>query len=223
MNFDIRSATLDDVAKITRLHVDSWKDTYPFMPAEVQISRSYAYRYEEWLEALSNPDPDQLILTLWDGETLAAFCNCNANHDPDLPEAKGELHAMYFHKKYRYRGHIANLYLIDRMIRFLLKRDLWPASMWCFEQNPFRRTYKDRGFIERIHRDRIIAGIAIPEVGYLTPEDPAELYVKMNDRLRRAVGAELQMTPPARPPHHPVPVAGQTDPETLTQNLLGQD
>jgi len=219
MDFDIRSATLDDVAQITRLHVDSWQDTYTFMPSSVHKNRSYAYRYEEWLEILSNPDPDHLILTLWDKDVLVAFSNCLPNTDPDLPNVKGEMHAIYFRKNYR--GQAASIHLADRMVRFLLKRNLWPACLWSFEQNPYRRIYTDRGFIESIHRDRIIAGVAIPEVAYITPLDPEELYVKWNDRLRE-VGAGLQMTPPVLPAPLPAPEVDRKDPEMSGQNLLGQ-
>lgn len=220
MNFDIRSATLDDVAQITRLHVDSWQDTYTFMPSLVHKNRSYAYRYEEWLEILSNPDPDHLILTVWNGDVLVGFCNCLPNTDPDIPEAKGEMHAIYFRKEYR--GHAIAVHLLDRMIHFLLKRDLWPACLWAFEENKIRHAYKASGFSEHVHRNRIISGVSIPEVGYLAPADPAELYVRMNDRLRE-VGAGLQMTPPALPVRLPAPEVDRKDPEMSGQSRLGQD
>ncbi len=221
MSLNIRPATLDDVAAITRLHVDSWKNTYTFMPGEVHANRSYAYRYEEWLESLSNPDPDHLILTVWNDVTLVGFCSCKRNDDDAIPEARGELHAAYFLKEYR--GHAIGVPLLDKMIRFLLKRDLWPACLWAFEQNQVRHLYKAGGFIERLHRDRVIAGIPIPEVGYLTPDDPAELYVTINRRLREE-GAGQQVTPPARPVA-PLPAAAidQTNPERSEQNLQDRD
>jgi ribosomal protein S18 acetylase RimI-like enzyme len=208
MTFTIRSATLADVAQITRLHVDSWRNTYTFMPPEVHVNRSYAYRYEEWLEALSNPDPDQLILTVWNDELLVGFCSCRASDDPAIPHAKGELHAAYFRKEYR--GHAIGVHLLDRMLRFLLKRNLWPACLWAFEENKVRHAYKAGGFIESVHRNRIIDGVSIPEVGYLTPDDPAALYVTMNRRLREE-DAGSQMTPPDRP----FPPASPTTRQTL--------
>ena len=123
---------------------DSWKNTYTFMPGEVHANRSYAYRYEEWLESLSNPDPDHLILTVWNDVTLVGFCSCKRNDDDAIPEARGELHAAYFLKEYR--GHAIGVPLLDKMIRFLLKRDLWPACLWAFEQNQVRHLYKAGGF-----------------------------------------------------------------------------
>jgi len=218
MTFDIRSATLADVAKITRLHVDSWQDTYPFIPPAVHANRSYAYRYEEWLEALSNPDPDQLILTVWNEDILVGFCSCRSSNDSDLPIAKGELHAIYFRKEYR--GHAIGVPLLDRMLRFLLKRDLWPACLWAFEENKIRHAYKAGGFIESVHRNRIIDGVSIPEVGYLTPDDPAELYVTMNRRLREEVAGE-QMIPPARPDLPASSTTHQINLETQSQNPQG--
>ncbi len=221
MSFEIRAATIDDVAAITRLHVDSWHNTYTFMPTEVHANRSYAYRYEEWLETLSNPDPDQLILVVMNGSTLIGFCSCKRNDDPGMPQARGELHAAYFSKEYR--GHAIGVPLLDRMIRFLLKRDLWPACLWAFEENKVRHLYKAGGFIEALHRDRVIAGKPIAEVGYLTPDDPAELYVTINRRLREE-GAGQQVTPPVRPVRPPAVAAiDQTDPETSEQNHPGQD
>jgi len=221
MTFDIRPATLTDVAAITRLHVDSWRDTYTFMPDSVHVNRSYAYRYEEWLEILSNPDPDHLILTAWDGDVLVGFSNCRRCDDPDLPEAKGEMHAIYFRKDYR--GKAIGFMLFDRMIKFLVKRDLWPTCLWAFKENQFRHTYKAIGFTEAVHRDRVIAGVAIPEVGYLAPESPEIFYTAINHRLREE-DAGQQVTPPARPVA-PLPAAAvdQTGPEMSAQNLQGRD
>lgn len=209
MDFEIRSATLADIGEITRLHVDSWRDTYTFMPQTVHANRSYAYRYEEWLEALSNPDPDHLILTAWDGDVLVGFSNCRRCNDPDLPEAKGEMHAIYFRKDYR--GLAIGYQLFEHMIRFLRKRDLWPACLWAFEEKQFRHTYKAIGFRDAVYRDRVIAGVPIPEVGYLSPPTPDIFYEAINRRLGEAAG-ERQTTPPARPGPLPLQAAGRTAP-----------
>jgi|GEM_PF-2365829 len=221
MTFDIRSATIADVAAITRLHVDSWRDTYTFIPKSVHDNRSYAYRYEEWLEILSNPDPDHLILTAWDGDILVGFSNCRRCDDPDLPEAKGEMHAIYFRKDYR--GKAIGFLLFDHMIQFLVKRDMWPTCLWAFEENQIRHTYKAIGFSEAVHRNRVIAGVSIPEIGYLAPQSPDIFYSAINRRLREE-GAVQQVTPLARPVLPPAAAAAdQTGPETSEQSHPGQD
>ena len=96
MSFDIRPATLDDVAEITRLHVDSGQNTYPFMPAEGHATRSYAYRYAEWLETPRNPAPAPLILVAMNGPSLIGFCSSSRNDDPDLPQARVEVYGACF-------------------------------------------------------------------------------------------------------------------------------
>lgn len=220
MNYVIRPATLDDVAAITRLHVDSWRDTYTFMPDSVHSNRSYAYRYEEWLEILSKPDPDHLILTVWDGDILVGFCNCLPCTDPDMPQAKGEMHAIYFRKDYR--GHALGAVLFERMIHFLIKRDLWPACLWAFEKNEFRHNYKNIGFHDAVYRDRIIAGVAIPEVGYLSPASPEGFFEAINQRLSEEESAQ-QGKPQPPLPQLPAQAIDQTDPGTSRQNPLGLD
>ncbi|MEQ9519806.1 MAG: GNAT family N-acetyltransferase [Parvibaculum sp.] len=220
MEYVIRSATLADVAAITRLHVDSWQDTYTFMPDSVHSNRSYAYRYEEWLEILSKPDPDHLILTVWDGNILVGFSNCLPCRDPDMPQAKGEMHAIYFRKDYR--GHALGAVLFERMIQFLIKRDLWPACLWAFEKNEFRHNYKTIGFTDAVYRDRVIAGVAIPEVGYLSPDSPEGFFDAINQRLSEEESAQ-QATQQIAHSQHPVPKADQTRPGTYPQNQPGLD
>ena len=218
MDYIIRSATLDDVAAITRLHVDSWQDTYTFMPASVHSNRSYAYRYEEWLEILSNPDPDHLILTVWDGDILVGFSNCLPCRDPDMPQAKGEMHAIYFRKDYR--GHALGAVLFERMIHFLIKRDLWSACLWAFERNEFRHNYKNIGFTDAVYRDRVIAGVPIPEVGYLSPASPEGFFEAINQRLAEEATAQ-QEKPQTAPPQPLAQEADQTRPGTSLQNQQG--
>jgi len=178
---EMRSADLEDAPDIARIHVSCWRDVYPFMPEEVHAARGYDVRLEQWTDLLGTPDPNRQILVVEDDGTTIGFTMVKENEDPAIPEARGELHAAYFLPQYR--GHAIGIHALNRMIHFLWSRDLWPVCLWAFRDNPVREKYEKAGWTPVVHRERDVAGVMIPEVGYTLANEMAEIYLYMNDRL----------------------------------------
>lgn len=206
---DIREATPEDAPQIARIHADMWREHYSFMPEEVFAARDYGARLKQWVGKLTNQDPDDFILVVTDGDQLVGFTSVTANKDDAVLQAKGEMHAAYFLPDYR--GHRIGVYALDRMIKHLVNRDLWPAVLWAFRDNPMRKKYEETGWTAVVHRDRIISGIALPEVGYLSPADPAALYPAMNRRRLDAEDASPQN--PLQPPSSQARSARRSQPD----------
>lgn len=180
----VEPAKRDDLAGIARIHVDCWREIYTFLPETVHRARNLTFRYEQWEDVLVQNRLNELLLAVrLDGE-LVGFAHANDAGDPDIPAAKALFNAAYFKPEVRKLS--VGVYVMDAMVNFAVERDLWPACLWAFEKNPGRDRNSAAGWREVVHRDRVIDKVSIPEVGYLSPDTPAELYGRMNRRLAAA-------------------------------------
>ncbi len=180
----VEPAVREDLAGIARIHVDCWREIYTFVPESVHKARNLTFRYEQWEEVLLQDRQNEVLLAVRLDGDLVGFAHANDAGDPDIPEARSLFNAAYF--KPGIRKQSVGVYVMDAMVNFAIERDLWPACLWAFEKNPGRDRNAAAGWQEKIHRNRVIENIAIPEVGYLSPETPAELYGRMNRRLAAA-------------------------------------
>lgn len=190
---EMRSACLKDAEAIARIHVSCWQDVYPFMPKEVHAARGYEFRLDQWTRTLEEQNPNQQILVIEDDGKIIGFTMVKENADPAMPDARGELHAAYFLPQYR--GHAIGIHALNRMIHFLWSRDLWPVCLWAFRDNPVREKYEKAGWTPVVYRDRDVAGVLIPEVGYTLSNEMAEIYLYMNDRLEDEAD-DTRLAPP---------------------------
>lgn len=189
----IRAATPRDLDAVAEIHVGCWNEIYKFMPKDVMESRDHARRLAQWTQMLEEPRAEAILFVVILDDEVVGFAHMEDCNDPDIPEAKGLFNAVYFKPEVRRLG--LGVYLLDRMIKFALDHNQWPCCLWAFRDNPGRHRNEDAGWKPVAYRDRIIEGHAIPEVGYLAPEDPMELYVQMNRHFADA-NADLQITPP---------------------------
>ncbi len=180
----VERAKREDLAGIARIHVDCWREIYTFLPDAVHKARNLTHRYEQWEEVLVQNRPNELLLAVRLDNDLVGFAHANDEGDPDIPTAKALFNAAYFKPEVRKLS--VGVYVMDAMVNFAIERDLWPACLWAFEKNPGRDRNAAAGWREVVRRDRVIDKIAIPEVGYLSPDTPAELYGRMNRRLAAA-------------------------------------
>ena len=189
----IRAAVPRDLDAVARIHVDCWNEIYNFMPDDVMKSRDHANRLAQWTKFLAEPRAEAILFVVVLDDEVVGFAHMEDCNDPDIPDAKGLFNAVYFKKEVRRLG--LGVYLLDRMIKFALDHNQWPAGLWAFRDNPGRHRTEDAGWKPVAYRDRIIDGHAIPEVGYLAPADPIELYHQMNRHFAEA-NVDLRMTPP---------------------------
>lgn len=163
-----RPANMLDSRDISKIHAFCWRETYHFMPSEVLEVRCENYRLRQWDAWFRNPNPEEQLFKILAGDKIVGFCFCKENEDVDLPLARGELHAGYVLPEYR--GGIVGPLAISVMAKFLRSQNLSPISLWAFKENRIRLWYAQLGFRKVVTRDRVIAGHAIPEFGYVHPD-----------------------------------------------------
>lgn len=157
-------ATSQHVSAIATIHHQCWTECYQFLPPEIHEARGPEFRKSQWQALLSEPSPDHFTIALLHGGQVVGFGHVKCNTDPDIPEAKAELHACYFLPAHR-RQHIGPEMLL-KLIRTSENRGWDTFCVWAWKQNPIGRTYGALGMQRRISRDRVIDKQAAPEIGY---------------------------------------------------------
>ncbi len=195
----VEPASREDLPGIARIHVNCWREIYTFVPESVHKARNLTYRYEQWEEVLRQNRPNEVLWAVRLGGELVGFAHANDAGDPDVPQAKALFNAAYFKPDIRKQS--VGVYVMDAMVNFAIERDLWPACLWAFEKNPGRARNEAAGWREVVRRNRVIEGVSIPEVGYLSPDTPAELYGRMNRRLAAAHAPRTLRAPAVNAEH----------------------
>jgi len=175
----IRGAGVSDVECIALIHTTVWREVYSFMPEEVHLARNLKHRRKQWLEWLERAPSDEVLLVLEKANQVVGFAVAKPNTDTDI-HAAGEFHACYILPEFRGgdTGPVAMLALAE----FLKFQGLWPACIWAFKHNPYRRIYPALGCRPVVFRNRVIAGYSLPEIGYAVT-DFGELTSRLN-RMR---------------------------------------
>lgn len=159
----ISCAEFGDVQKIALIHTVCWQEVYAFMPKKVHQNRDLNHRVQQWQEWFqSKTDKDEIFTVKTNGQ-IVGFAAVKPNRETCV-EALGELHACYLMPEFR--GTTLGPMAMRAMADFLFQTNQWPASIWAFRQSPYRRIYPMLGAKAVIFRDRVIAGVSIPEIGY---------------------------------------------------------
>lgn len=189
----IRAAILSDVESIADIHVTCWREVYDFMPAEVHQLRDRDYRLRQWETWFKTPPPGEAIFVLESGDRVVGFAVAKPNEDPAI-DCRGDFHACYILPEFR--GGVSGPLSMMALALFLKDNGLWPACVWAFKHNKYKRIYPAIGCKVMVFRDRVIGGHALPEIGYLAPE-----YDTLMARLHRMYvsGARHQTGSPQMP------------------------
>lgn len=120
MTANIRDATIDDVAGIARVRVETWRAAYGgLVPQEIldrmDIERETARRMEHWDDMHADARCHDLVAVV-DGEVVG-WAMCGPARDADAPAASdvratGEVYAIYAHASRWSRG-VGNALLLE--------------------------------------------------------------------------------------------------------------
>ena len=162
----IRVASLDDAGAIARVHVDSWRTTYPgIVPAEHLAGLSYRKRELVWADILSagRPTESNFVAETDRGE-IVGFAGGGPRREGD-PAYRGELYAIYLLQRHQRAG--VGRRLVSAVARQLLVDGFRSMLTWVLEDNrPACLFYEAIGGTE-VGRQTITSGGAdLVEVAY---------------------------------------------------------
>lgn len=162
----IRAANLDDAGAMARVHVDSWRTTYPgIVPAEYLAGLSYRKRELVWIDILAAGRPaESNFVAETDCGEIVGFAGGGPKREGN-PAYPGELYAVYLLEEYQRAG--VGRRLVSAVARQLLA-DGFPSMLtWVLEDNcPARRFYEGLGGTEVGRQTITIGGADLVEVAY---------------------------------------------------------
>lgn len=158
----IREARLEDAEAIARVHVASWKTTYPGLVPQAHLD---ALRVEDgivrWQERLDGHGP--LTLVAEDEAAVFGFASGGAMLHP-IDGFDGELAAIYLLASHQGRG--AGAKLVREIARGLRDQGFRSMVVWALRENPACGFYERMGGVRVAEQPIEIGGLTLPEVAF---------------------------------------------------------
>ena len=168
----IREARPSDATGIAKVHIASWRATYPgLVPANYLVNLSEAAAAMRWHNAVQAHGKGQGALVVADerGEVVG-FATYGGRRVP-VEGYEGEFYALYLLDEVKGQGIGRQLMAI--MAERLLKAGTRTAVVWCLRDNPSRWFYERLGGTRVAERPIKFAGADLVEIAYgwhdLTP------------------------------------------------------
>lgn len=135
MTFSIRRARPTDAERIARIHAETWRAAYPFIPADFLENKARLEpRRKLWNELLSHSGESGQTHFVGEAEgKIVGFFSIGPPRDGDLPKNLLELAGIYFDAAYWRRGYGT------QAMRFVLeqakRRGCPEVLLWVFREN----------------------------------------------------------------------------------------
>ncbi len=135
----IREATVDDAAGLARVHVDSWRTTYPGIVPDAHLkSLSHEHSENKWREFFATTRP--FVYVAVNSERMIVGFASGGKEREGVPGYDGELYAIYLLKEYQRQG--IGRALVLAIAQRLAESNLYSVLVWVLADNPSRKFYE---------------------------------------------------------------------------------
>jgi ribosomal protein S18 acetylase RimI-like enzyme len=165
MNVTIRPARIADAAQIARVHVASWRSTYPGMlPNRFLVKMSAPVQAERWRRTLRDPQTARgTYVAAIAGHGVVGFGSCG--HQRTALEAfGGEFFTIYLLDDLQ--GHGLGRMLLSTMAAGMMRDGLSSALVWVLGDNPARWFYERLGGVRVAEVPTSFDGTDVTEIAY---------------------------------------------------------
>jgi GNAT superfamily N-acetyltransferase len=140
----VRKATLDDVAGVARVHVDSWRTTYKgIVQTDFLNGMSYENSESRWWNRLErNIAQYALFVAEDDSGRIIGFAHGGPERSGDTVY-DGELYAIYLLEDYQRKG--IGKQLFRSVVSHLTDNNFQAMLIWVLSDNPSRNFYESMG------------------------------------------------------------------------------
>ncbi len=162
----LRPARPSDARAIARIHVETWRTTYPGMlPDRALIDMNVDGKARSWRNMLEQPSTAGSVLVAEDGDEGATigFASACRNRHEILPFA-GEVQTLYVLPDWQEQG-VGRL-LLEGCFGALRRHGLDSAMVWVLADNPARFFYERMGGRRAGERDETLWGATLHEIAY---------------------------------------------------------
>lgn len=157
---------ISDCDSVAEIHVKAWQKVYPgIMPQDFLDKLDVAKRAEAWRSGMEK-DSSLIRLVLVENHRVIGFCVGLHNRTPQLvPEAVGEIWAIYLHPDHWGRGRGSLL------LKAFQERLQASFCIWVARDNKLGHRFyqKSGGKLLAAIKDEDIAGAKIPHQVYFYP------------------------------------------------------
>ncbi len=165
----LRDAGPDDASALTRLHIDSWRETYTGLLPDGLLSdleNSPYHSLESWRQTFARLEEPAAVLLVEDAAGVPVAYAEFKRHDGVLPEFRGEILRIYVRGSHQRRG--LGRRLMNAMAQRMAATNLTPIVLWVLEANEAAARYYAGLGAERIHRQVAFMwnGISVPEIAF---------------------------------------------------------
>ncbi len=164
----IRRAQIEDAPAIARVHIDTWRTTYPgIVPDEHLANLSYQHCEAGWIEHLSNPHDERAFVAVAPTGQIVGFASGGPVREA-LDDFDGELYVLYVLKSTQGSGY--GRLLVTHVARDLAGRGFHAMVIWALKDNPACRFYEKLG--GRLVGEKVvkIGGKQLLDVAYAWPD-----------------------------------------------------
>jgi ribosomal protein S18 acetylase RimI-like enzyme len=162
----LRNAKPSDARAIARIHVETWRTTYPGMlPDRALIDMNVDGKARSWRSMLENPESAGAVLVAeekGEGGTIG-FASASRNRHANLP-FEGEVQTLYVLPDWQNQG--IGRVLLEGCFAGLRGRGLASAVVWVLADNPARFFYERMGGKRAGERDESLWGATLHEIAY---------------------------------------------------------
>ena len=129
---DLREATVNDAAELSRIQVDSWQVfTDIFTPAYMAAHNTFENRFLYWMDLLVRNN-DRTYLIQEDGRSVG-YVTLSHPRDDDLPPGTVELTSLYLKREEIRKGYGA--WVLRRLFTSLKMAGYDRMSLWVLKDN----------------------------------------------------------------------------------------
>jgi ribosomal protein S18 acetylase RimI-like enzyme len=162
---ELRPATTADARAIARIHVETWRTTYPGMvPDKALIDMNLDAKASAWRRALTDSETPGAVLVAHAREIgLVGFASSGRNRSAVLPFA-GEVQTLYVSPDWQNQG--IGRRLLHGCFAALRFRGFGSAAVWVLADNPARFFYERMGGRRAGERDELLWGALLHEIAY---------------------------------------------------------
>lgn len=162
----LRAATPADAQAIARVHVASWRTTYPGMLPGSYLRAMHDDDYTvRWARILTDPAGRNTVFVAEEQGQIVGFASGGREREGD-PRYLGELYAIYLLQEAQGRGH--GRALVRAVADMLVERGMTSMLIWVLRENTAARGFYEHlgGVYVRERQTDFGAGFTVPEVGY---------------------------------------------------------
>ncbi|WP_436865767.1 N-acetyltransferase family protein [Bacillus fungorum] len=159
----IRKISKEDIKGVSRVYVDSWRNTYrSVVPDDYLDELSYEDTEKRWIDFLNNENEPFIYVAINDTGKIIGFASGKSIDEKNFD---GELYSLYLLQECRGLG--VGRQLVSAIAKHFKEKGIYSMMVWVMKQNKSALGFYERmGGEEYIHRTSEFGGTVVEDVAY---------------------------------------------------------